>query len=132
MPSAHDVDGVVFKNGSATFLARIVGADGEAIKQADLSAAEYTVYLVNPGDENGDVAVDGHEGESLVIASTIFDTLQTDDLWDVDTTGYNFKHVLDVSSDQAFALAGRKYRVVFTLTPVAGQDILVRFLVKAI
>ena len=65
----------------------------------------------------------GHEGESVTVPSLIFDSLQNDDLWDVDDTGYNFKHTLDVSANQVFLVAGRTYLVVFTLTPVSGQAI---------
>ena len=52
--------------------------------------------------------------------------------WDVDPDGYNFKHTINVSSNPAFAVAGKSYRVVFTLTPTAGQVILVRFRLAAI
>jgi len=132
MASAAEIHGTVFKNGSATLLARVVGADGSAIQQADLSAAEYTVYLIDPDDPDGDTAVSGHSAVSVAVASLIYDDLQTDDLWDVDDTGYNFKWVLDVSTNQAFATAGRSYRVVFTLTPRGGQEVLVRFRVNCI
>lgn len=132
MPSAHDVSGYVFKNGSCILLARVVGADADEIVQADLSAAEYTVYLIDPTDEDADAAVAGHTEVALTVASIIFNTLQTDDLWDVDATGYNLKVTLDVSTYQAFAIAGREYRIVVTLTPTTGQPILVRFRVRAI
>ena len=62
----------------------------------------------------------------------VFDTLQTDPAWTVDTTGYNFRHVLDVSAHQAFTLAGRRYLVEFQLTPVVGQVILARFRINVI
>jgi hypothetical protein len=132
MPDASDIHGTVFKNGSATLLARVVGADGVAITQATLSEAKYTVYELDEHDPDIATPIDGHDEVPVVIADTIFDALQQDALWDVDDTGYNFKHVLDVSSDQAFATAGTAYRVVVELTPTAGQVILVRFRVHAI
>ena len=49
-----------------------------------------------------------------------------------DAVGYNFRHVLDVSENQAFAIAGRRYLIEFQLTPVSGQVILVRFRVNVI
>ncbi len=66
------------------------------------------------------------------VASLIHNSLQDDDLWDVDSVGYNFKHVLDVSTQHVFATAGRSYRIVFELNPTTGQVILVRFRVHAI
>jgi hypothetical protein len=132
MADASDVHGVVFKNGSATFLARVVGAQGTPITQANTASAKYTAYLLDENDPDAGAAITGHTSVAVGVASLIFDSLQTDDLWDVDATGYNFKHVLDVSGNQAFAAAGRTYRVVFELTPTSGQVILVRFRVHAI
>ena len=132
MANANDIQAVVFKNGSATLLARVVGADGSAITQATISAAEYSVYLIDEYDPDSLTVVSGHEAAELTVASVIFDTLQTDAIWDVDSTGYNFKHVLDVLTNQAFLVAGRDYLVVVTLTPTSGQDILVRFRCKVI
>ncbi len=57
----------------------------------------------------------------------LFNSLQTDSLWTVDATGYNFRHVLDVSTSPAFAVAGRRYLVEYQLTPAVGQVIVVRF-----
>jgi hypothetical protein len=132
MASASDIQGVVFKNGSATLLARVVGADASPIAQADLSSAKYTAYLLDDNDADAAVPVAEHADVPVAVASLIYDDLQTDDLWDVDDDGYNFKHVLDVSSDQVFTIAGRTYRVEFELTPTSGQVILVRFRVYVI
>jgi len=132
MANASDIHGVVFKNGSATLLARVVGSDGNPINQGHIASAAYTVYLLDESDPDAGTPVAGHTDVAVAVASLIYDSLQNDDLWDVDELGYNFKHVLDVSSNQAFAAAGRSYRVVFQLTPTSGQVILVRFRVHAI
>lgn len=132
MADASDVHGAVFKNGSATLLARVVGAGGTPVTQADVASARYSVYLLDDNDPDAATPVAGHTAVAVDVASLIHDSLQVDDLWDVDDTGYNFKHVLDVSAQQAFAVAGRSYRVVFELVPAAGQIILVRFRVHAI
>ena len=132
MADASDVHGVVFKNGSATFLARVVGAQGTLITQAVVASAKYTAYLLDENDPDVATAVTGHADVSVDVASLIYDSLQNDDLWDADEVGYNFKHVLDVSSHQVFTIAGRIYRVVFELAPTSGQVILVRFRLHAI
>lgn len=132
MASADDVDGVVFKNGSATLLARVVGAAGTPITQSSLSSAKYTAYLIDDHDPDGDKAISEHTDVDVDLGGLIFDTLQTDELWDVDETGYNFKHILDVSADQVFTLAGQSYRIVFTLTPTSGQATIVRFRIRVI
>lgn len=134
MASAKEITRSVFKNGSAVFMARVVGNNGVAINQASISAAEYSVYLVEAGTDDDDVVVASHDAVALTVASIIFDTLQTTDTaWTLaggDATGYNLRYEIDVATVQAFTIADRYYRVIFKLTPVSGQAILVRFKVK--
>jgi len=132
MADAQDTHGTVFKNGSATLLARVVGAAGAAVTQTDIASAKYSIYLLDDDDPDSQTPVAGHSGVSLTVSAVIFDTLQTDALWTKDTIGYNFMHVLEVAAHAAFAVAGRTYRIVYELTPAAGQVILVRFRVNAI
>ncbi len=127
MAHATDIHANAFKNGSVTMLARVVGADGSVIVQADISSAKYSVYLLDDQDADSRTAITGHAAVALVVATVIFNTLQTDELWTVDDTGYNFRQVLDISANQAFAVAGRRYLLEVTLTPAAGQIILIRF-----
>ncbi len=132
MAEATDIYGGAFKNGSATVLGRIVGADAAAIVKADISTITYSIYLLDDQDADSRTAVTNHSAVSLTVSAVVFDSLQTDAIWTVDSTGYNFKHVLDVSSDVAFAIAGRRYLVEYTLTPDSGQVILVRARVNVI
>ena len=132
MTDAADIPGTVFKEGSATLLARAVGADASPLTQSDLASARYTVALLDESDPDAATPVTGHTDVAVDVASLVYDTLQNDDLWDVDEEGYNFKHVLDVSANQAFATAGRSYRITFELVPASGQVILVRFRVHVI
>jgi hypothetical protein len=132
MPDANDIYGAAFKNGSVTLLARVVDQDGNNVVPAGINSVKYTVYLLNDQNADARIAVDGHTGASLSVAGVLFATLQTDALWTVDATGYNFRHVLDVSAHQAFTLAGRRYLVEYQLTPAAGQVILVRFRINVI
>lgn len=132
MAEAADTHGTAFKNGSATLLARVVGADSSEITQSDIDSATYSVHLLD--DQNADTrtAVTGHADVSLTKTDIIFNTLQTDALWTKDSTGYNFRHVLDISSNQAFAVAGRRYLVEYKLTPGSGQIIILRFRINVI
>jgi len=127
MAEATDIYGAAFKNGSITLLTRVVGENGGAVVQADISTAKYTVYLLDDQNPDNRTAVEGHTDVSLAVADVIFSTLQTDALWTVDTTGYNFRHVLDVSEHQAFTVAGRRYLIEYRLAPTDGQVIVVRF-----
>ncbi len=117
MAEASDIHGNALKNGSAPLLARVVGADGLAITQADVASATYSIYLLDDDDADSRTVVAEHSDVSLSVGTTIFNSLQTDDLWTVDDVGYNFRHVLDVSTNQAFTVAGRRYLVEFQLVP---------------
>lgn len=132
MADACEIHGEVFKNGSVVLLARVVGADGRPLLPAGIAAARYTVYLLDDCDPDAAVPVAGHASVAVPVDAVLYDSFQKDDLWDVDETGYNFRHVLDVSTRQAFTIAGRNYGVVFQLTPTSGQVVLVRFRLHAI
>jgi hypothetical protein len=132
MAEAIDIYGTTFKNGSVTLLARIVDASGQNIQRADLSTIKYTVYLLDDQDPDNRTAVADHADVALTVSAVIFDTLQTDSIWTVDATGYNFRHLLDISVHPAFTVAGRRYLVEYQLAPVAGQVILVRFRLNVI
>ena len=94
--------------------------------------SQYSVTLLDRHDPDSRSVVTGHDGVSLTVANVIFDTLQTDERWTRDDTGYNFRHALDVSTHAAFAEAGRDYLVEYRLTPVFGQVIVARFRLHSI
>jgi hypothetical protein len=132
MAEAIDIFGTAFKKGSAVLLARVVGIDGENITQADIAAIHYSVYLLDDQDADSRTAVTGHSQVALGVSQVVFDTLEQDATWTVDSIGYNFRHVLDVSAHPAFPAAGRRYLIEYTLTPQSGQAILVRYRMNVI
>jgi hypothetical protein len=132
MAEAIDIYGTAFKNGSATLLARLVGGDGNHLVPTDITGIRYTVYLLDDQDADRRTAVVGHTNVPLTSSAVLFALLQTDALWTVDATGYNFRHTLDVSAHSAFTSADRRYLIEYQLTPALGQVILVRFRISAI
>jgi hypothetical protein len=132
MAEAIDIYGTAFKNGSLTAMARIVGADGENITQADIATVRYSVFLLDDQDPDSRTAITGHAQITLPVYEVVFNSLQLDATWTVDTIGYNFRHVLDIAAYPAFAVAGRRYLLEYALTPLAGQVILVRYRINVI
>jgi hypothetical protein len=132
MAEAMDIYGTAFKNGSATLMARIVGATGVNIAQADIAAVRYSVYMLDDQNPDGRASVAGHSQVTLPVSQVVLNSLQNDATWTVDAIGYNFRHVLDISAHPAFAVAGRKYLVEYALTPILGQVILVRYRINVI
>lgn len=131
MASVHDVYGSVFERGSAVLLARIVDADGAAIQINDVSSITYTISEVDRKTAAPVLAVAGHNQAALSPPAVLFDTLQTAPIWTVDTAGYNFRHEIDVSVDDAFPRAPAFYHVRYDLQPVNGQKVVFRFLLRA-
>lgn len=122
------VRGIVWQNGSAVFLARLVGWDAETLQQADVLGITYTVSLVDEEDRHAATAVAGHEDIVLDPTAVLFDALVTNDVrWDLDDTGYNFLHLLDTTAVEAFGLAGRRYLVTYRVTFAGQPPIMVVF-----
>lgn len=133
MINAWEIVAVVFKNGSATLLARVEGWDKALIVPENIASIAYSVYRLGTKDDNPWTPVDGHVDQAIEPAAALYAVPQLDDLWgDVDQVGYNFRHTLDVSAAAAFPDHAARYLVVVTLTPVTGQPIQVRWRLSAI
>ena len=74
----------------------------------------------------------GHNNVKLTVANVIFISLQTGGLWTVDEVGFNFRHEIDVGTNEAFPRAGTQYQVRYELVPTSGQKTIVRFRVSVI
>ncbi len=132
MTVAKDIQGTVFKDATATFMARVESSAGVNLDQAAVATIQYTIReisLVDPGVQR---AIIGHENVLLDKTAVIYDVLQNDSTWTVDATGYNFRHEIDVSQHEAFSQAGEVYQVRYEIVPVVGQKIVFRFCVRCI
>ena len=122
-----DLTGNVFVGGTLTALARVVDWANALLVQSAVSTITYTIT-----DPSGS-PVTGHNNVSLTIADVIFDTLQTSPagLWTADSTGFNFAHTIDISSNPAFAVTGT-HVLQYVITPTSAQPVLVRYSITAI
>jgi hypothetical protein len=121
-----ETQGIALIGGSATLMRRVTDYAGTRLTRAAVASVEYTIYSLTSGER---VPVTGHTAVDVPVAEIIYDTLQTGDPWAADSIGYNFRHTLAIADSQAFAVAGT-YLVEFTLTPVTGQPVIVRFRIK--
>ena len=99
-----------FEDTAITLMARIVDANNDPITQAGISSISYAVHKVD-----GTEVV---ESTALTVSDVVFDTLQTDSIWDTDSTGYNFKHEPGAA---AFPDGDTRYRVEYLFTPASGS-----------
>lgn len=121
MPVPIITAGVVFEDAGAFFMARIVGNDAANITQASLNA--ITCKVIDHDDTGSTVLT-----PTVTIATSVFDTLQTDARWTKDTTGYNFGFAMPATT---FATGLKKYRVEFSFDPDTGEDFKAAFDVDA-
>ncbi len=101
--------------------------DGTDAQQADITSITYSIYVLDPDDEDSWTVVTGHGDVVVSVAATIYDTLQTDTA----ATNYNFKYIPVISVNAAFDDVGTVYLVEFTITPAVGQVFIERFRVTA-
>ena len=119
----HDT---IYAGASCAVLARVLDLDDTRLVRADLSTITYTIAELLAGDVTGE-AVDGHEDVSLTVADVLFDTLSTGSGWDKDSTGWNFRHVIETDDAVAFPTEEKRYQVEYTFTTTAGRVIKTRF-----
>lgn len=86
-----------------TLLARVKSVTDELILIDDVASIELNVF-----DLSGPTPLTFIHGESLTVAEVIFDTIQTDARWDVDSTGYNFR--FEVTDPEVMVAGGKRYR----------------------
>ena len=79
---------VILEGQDATAMSRIE-VNGSNVTKSDIAAVSGIVRKIF--DRTSDTPDTAISTDTIVRDDTIFDDLQTDDRWDVDDTGYNFK-----------------------------------------
>jgi hypothetical protein len=91
---------LILEDSSVVVMARVLATDRQFAVQADVSAIALKVADFTTAEETHDA--------TLVVADTVFNTLQTDARWTVDSTGYNFRYTVPYT---AFPTGDRTYRI---------------------
>lgn len=111
MPAPTITTATVWEDGGASLMARVLGNDAANITQASITSITCSVY---DAQERGTAVVT----PAVVVADSVFDSLQTDARWTVDSTGYNFCHDCPAT---AFPDGDTVYRVIYKFTPASGE-----------
>ena len=109
MPYAKIVKSKVWEDSAVYLMARVVGRDAAVLTQSDISSITARFYAV---DTETEIISD----VSLTPSSVLFNSLQTDAKWTVDSTGYNFGYL---APKTAFAGVD-SIRVDIEFTPSSG------------
>lgn len=103
---------VIVNQGSSFAVMYRVMVDGDEMVQADVDTIEFAVY-------NDDTRELVQTLTALTVANVVFNTLQTDERWTVDTDGYNFRH--DVSHS-LLTDPDITYRIEYKITLDGGTE----------
>ena len=113
---------IVWEDTTPKLMARVVADDdGLVIVQADVSTISKLVTL----ESTGAVVV---ASAALTVSAVVFNALQTDARWTIDTTGYNFAHTLattDIPDGDSF------YLVQYLFTGATGGVSMVEFRIQS-
>ncbi|HUW99454.1 MAG TPA: hypothetical protein VMY35_00615 [Phycisphaerae bacterium] len=111
------VSQVVWEDAGCTLLARLLGHAAAAVTQVSLTGLKIWWYDLSSTTPETELNT---SGTSLDKTAVIFDTLQTDDRWDVDDTGFNFAYA--VTPATTILTAEHLYRAVVWFDPATGAD----------
>ena len=115
----------------AIFLARVVFADGAPITPEDIASATYTVSSRSCPNASFTPVVT-HEERELDPAVVLYDSLQADAPWDVDSVGYNFRLELDPDVEGPFSGVGNTMELRVALLTVSGLSIAFRYQIEVL
>jgi hypothetical protein len=126
-----DECGIAIENGAAVLMARIVDRAGKSIRPADVAAIEYWMCKHDDGLPHGRVMAD-HDGVALDVGGVLFDSLQVGRLWNVDISGYNFRHQFHVPLDDILDSARARFDIRYEFTLMIGQKTIIRFQLRSL
>lgn len=105
-------------------MSHVVGVAATAITQAVITAVTYIVdQYASRDDAMADANATSVTAETSAgsVSSLVYDSLQTNNDWEADSSGYNFKFTVPAAS---FPTGGKWYRVEVWMDPVSGEDFL--------
>lgn len=112
MANAAITHAIIWEGGDACLMARVT-LNGSNVTQASLTSITRKIF-----DLDGDTPTTAIDTATPAVASTIFDTLQTDGRWTVDETGYNFRNTIGGAE---FPDPNHTYRVEYRLVGAASE-----------
>ena len=111
---------VAYQNGGGDFLARVYRHDSyTAAQQSEITSITCKVF-----DLDSDTPTTAIITPAITVSDVIFNSLQTDARWTVDSTGFNFRHELLAT---AFPTGQHRYRVEYKITPTDGAAVFLVF-----
>jgi hypothetical protein len=115
------------QNGSGVLLARLVDRAGVGVRPSEVRTIEYSLYELDPWWPHLFSSVTGRTAVALAVEDVLFDSLQVDEVWTVDSLGYNFRHEIRFGERMQFSQGRFHYEVCYQITLTSKQITVVRF-----
>jgi hypothetical protein len=130
MKRATDIGDATVGGGVAVLMARIVDRAGVAIRRADVSSIEYSIF--ERGRRGKWLAVvAGHERAMLHVDDLLLERLVFGGSWTLDVAGYNFRHEI-AAGPIDFPKVGKSYEIIYMFTTIFGEKVAVRFVLGTV
>lgn len=112
MIATDTIKAAIWEDGDVTEMARftINGANGTI---SDVSTIQRHIFDLSSTTPETDL-----DDSAVVVATSVFDALQTDARWTKDLTGYNFR---DRVPSTFFTTGGHTYRVEYLFTGASAE-----------
>src|SRR5690349_17526654 len=111
---------------SAVLKARLVDPQGKGIRPAAIQSIEYTLFEV--AEDRRKRPVRGHRMRRLDVDEVVLPGLRNDETWDVDCSGYNFRHEISVARSRVPAGGGdSRYELLYFIRNITGETSFVSF-----
>ena len=114
MNETTEVDSIatIAAKNSLTVRDRLYDVDGDIVTRSGISSLSVKVFNTRTGVET--------YSATITVASALYNSLVTsDDAWEKDAIGYNFKHTIPGT---AFPDGGQTYQVEYLFTPTSGNE----------
>jgi hypothetical protein len=117
---------IASSNGTAVLMARIVDHAGVGIHPDMVAAIAYSLCELTC---DGPTVVAGH-CRVLLETGEVLHAMQTDELWSVDVSGYNFRHELDFVLARSRSRVARHFALVYEFIALGGERSIIHFQIR--
>ena len=108
---------VIWEDTGVQLMGRVTGSDGSNITQSDITSITRKLFDLTSATPDTETT-ESIAASEPVVATVVFDSLQNDDRWDEDSTGYNFRAQIEA----AVITEPHRYSVEYMFTPVSGEQ----------
>jgi hypothetical protein len=118
---------------SGVLMARLVDPQGRAMHRGLVHSIQYSLYELCEGESPRKRLVSNHIGRQLRVDKVVTNGLKVGGGWDIDASGYNFRHRFVVDDAEVRSKsASTMYELRYVITQTTGERSVVQFRVRLV